>query len=51
MVDIPYYGNLQFDLFDAIGLPPITEDRVPATLTAENVKTVWRRVSLHLQPD
>ncbi|MCJ1476974.1 hypothetical protein MMC13_005644 [Lambiella insularis] len=45
MVGIPGRPDLQFDLFDSLGLPPNNE------ITSDSIQKAWRRVNLHLHPD
>ncbi|MCJ1476813.1 hypothetical protein MMC13_005482 [Lambiella insularis] len=51
MANLPLRSNLAFDLFDALGLPPITEHGRSTAITPGDVKKAWRKVSLHLHPD
>ncbi|MCJ1404599.1 hypothetical protein MMC11_007825 [Xylographa trunciseda] len=46
MPGIPFRMDLQFDLFDALGLNPTIH-----TITLASVHKAWRRVNLHLHPD
>ncbi|MCJ1286899.1 hypothetical protein MMC26_006245 [Xylographa opegraphella] len=46
MPSIPFRPDLQFELFDSLGLDPTT-----TTITASVVQQAWRRVNLHLHPD
>ena len=46
MPGIPSRPDLSFDLFDALGLNPIT-----STITPSSVQKAWRHVNLHLHPD
>lgn len=44
-------ADISFDLFDALGLPPTTKLGKRVTITPDDVKKAWRKVSLHLHPD
>ncbi|MCJ1432078.1 hypothetical protein MMC27_001434 [Xylographa pallens] len=46
MPGIPSRLDLQFDLFDSLGLNPTA-----STITPSSVQQAWRRVNLHLHPD
>ena len=46
MPGIPSRLDLQFDLFDSLGLNPIE-----SIITESSVQQAWRRVNLHLHPD
>ncbi|MCJ1398488.1 hypothetical protein MMC11_001688 [Xylographa trunciseda] len=46
MPGIPSRPDLQFDLFDALGLDPVA-----GSITAAFVSKAWRLVSLHFHPD
>ncbi|MCJ1384407.1 hypothetical protein MMC17_007523 [Xylographa soralifera] len=45
MAGVPGYPNLQFDLFDALGLPPLI-----GIVSREDIIRAWRRVKRHLHP-
>lgn len=45
MVGIPKRPDLQFDIFDALGLPPTD------AITPDTIQKAWRRINLHLHPD